>query len=137
MAATPTMVTTATAVAQRTPGLCTENPSGHPSRRRQKKAAPQGERVLLVAQQLFPAHAEEAPSFQGLSRSMPAWTRIRTPMVRLSVAADYWALTKPEVNFLIVIATGAGFYLGCPPSLEAFPLMRLMHTLLGTLRIAS
>ena len=29
-------------------------------------------------------------------------------------AADYWALTKREINFLIAIATSAGFYLGCP-----------------------
>ena len=28
-----------------------------------------------------------------------------------TVQADYWALTKPEVNFLIVITTLAGFYL--------------------------
>ena len=26
--------------------------------------------------------------------------------------ADFWALTKPEVNFLILIATLTGFYLG-------------------------
>ena len=25
--------------------------------------------------------------------------------------SDYWALTKPEVNFLILITTFAGFYL--------------------------
>ena len=30
----------------------------------------------------------------------------------LAAAPDYWALTKPEVNFLIVISTFAGFYLG-------------------------
>jgi hypothetical protein len=24
-----------------------------------------------------------------------------------------WALTKPEVNFLILITTGVGLYLGC------------------------
>ena len=28
--------------------------------------------------------------------------------------SDYWALTKPEVNFLIVIATFTGFCLGSP-----------------------
>jgi len=30
-----------------------------------------------------------------------------------AAVADYWALTKPEINFLIVIATFTGFYLGC------------------------
>ncbi len=34
--------------------------------------------------------------------------------------SDYWALTKPEVNFLILITTGVGFYLGC--GTEARPL---------------
>jgi protoheme IX farnesyltransferase len=53
-----------------------------------------------------------------------------------SSAPDFWTLTKPEVNFLIVIATFTGFYLGCP-SLDAFPLARLFHTLLGTLLVAS
>jgi len=31
--------------------------------------------------------------------------------VRLfATISDYWALTKPEVNFLILITTFAGFY---------------------------
>lgn len=30
-----------------------------------------------------------------------------------STLSDYWALTKPEVNFLILITTGVGFYLAC------------------------
>src|SRR5579862_5493252 len=52
-------------------------------------------------------------------------------------APDFWTLTKPEVNFLIVIATFAGFYLGCPTNLDSFPLARLFHTLCGTLLVAS
>ncbi len=52
-------------------------------------------------------------------------------------AADYWALTKPEINFLIAIATFAGFYLGCPTQLHVFPFMLLVHTLLGTLLVSS
>jgi len=54
-----------------------------------------------------------------------------------SVAADYWALTKPEINFLIAIATFTGFYLGCPAQLHGFPFMLLIHTLVGTLLVAS
>jgi protoheme IX farnesyltransferase len=54
-----------------------------------------------------------------------------------AAAADYWALTKPEINFLIAIATFTGFYLGCPAQLQFFPFMRLIHTMLGTLLIAS
>jgi protoheme IX farnesyltransferase len=51
--------------------------------------------------------------------------------------SDYWALTKPEVNFLIVIATFTGFYLANPGQLGHFPLQLLVHTLLGTLLVAS
>jgi heme o synthase len=60
--------------------------------------------------------------------------------------AGYWALTKPEINFLIGIATFAGFYLGCQelgrpelgwPVPHAFPFLLLIHTLLGTLLVAS
>jgi heme o synthase len=51
--------------------------------------------------------------------------------------ADYWALTKPEVNFLIVITTFAGFWLASPNPSHHFPFMLLFHTLLGTLLVAS
>ena len=55
-----------------------------------------------------------------------------------SAAADYWALTKPEINFLIAIATFTGFYLGCPTQQpHGFPLLLLIHTLLGTLLVSS
>src|SRR5258707_2537018 len=52
-------------------------------------------------------------------------------------APDFWTLTKPEVNFLIVIATFTGFYLGCPGNLNPFPFARLFHTLFATLLVAS
>jgi protoheme IX farnesyltransferase len=56
-----------------------------------------------------------------------------------SAIPDFWALTKPEVNFLIVIATFAGFYLGYryPGDLHNFPLGRLLNVLFGTLLVAS
>src|ERR1700733_13803668 len=50
---------------------------------------------------------------------------------------DFLALTKPEVNFLIVIATFTGFYLGYPGDLHNFPLERMLNTLCGTLLVAS
>jgi len=50
---------------------------------------------------------------------------------------DYWALTKPEVNFLILITTGVGFYLGCGSEARPFSLISLINTLLGTLFVAS
>src|SRR6202521_2280968 len=61
----------------------------------------------------------------------------REHLVRSKVLADYWALTKPEVNFLIVITTFAGFCLARPVMSYDFPLMLLMHTLAGTLLVAS
>jgi heme o synthase len=51
--------------------------------------------------------------------------------------ADYWALTKPEINFLIALATFAGFYLAYPGGHRAFPVWLMTHTLLGTLLVAS
>jgi heme O synthase-like polyprenyltransferase len=50
--------------------------------------------------------------------------------------SDYWALTKPEVNLLIVITTFAGFCLGRPTPSHPFPFLLLIHTLLGTLMVA-
>src|SRR5271156_2043655 len=54
-----------------------------------------------------------------------------------TAVADYWALTKPEINFLIAIATFTGFYLGCAGRSGEFPFVLLIHTLLGTLLVAS
>lgn len=56
---------------------------------------------------------------------------------RHAAAADYWALTKPEINFLIAIATFTGFYLGWRTEVHGFPLVLLIHTLLGTLLVSS
>jgi protoheme IX farnesyltransferase len=54
-----------------------------------------------------------------------------------SLLADYWAMTKPEVNFLIGITTAAGFHLASPTALSRSAWMPLPHTLLGTLLVAS
>ena len=59
------------------------------------------------------------------------------PARSAATAADYWALTKPEINFLIAIVTFAGFYLGLPAQLHGFPFLLLMHTVLGTLLVSS
>jgi len=47
---------------------------------------------------------------------------------------DYYTLTKPEVNLLILMTTSAGYYLG---GHGAFKAMGLLHTLIGTLLVAS
>src|SRR6266481_6035885 len=51
--------------------------------------------------------------------------------------SDYWALTKPEVNFLIMITTGIGFYLGCGSEARPLSFLALFNALLGTLLVAS
>jgi protoheme IX farnesyltransferase len=54
-----------------------------------------------------------------------------------ALLSDYWALTKPEVNFLILITTFVGFYLGCAAVGRQFSFVALFNTLLGTLLVAS
>src|SRR5258707_3923412 len=54
-----------------------------------------------------------------------------------STLSDYWALTKPEVNFLILITTGVGFYLGCGSQARPMNFLGLFNALLGTLLVAS
>lgn len=56
-------------------------------------------------------------------------------MMRIGAKArDYYVLTKPEVNLLILITTSAGYYLGVP---SAFHALGMAHTLIGTLLVAS
>ena len=43
---------------------------------------------------------------------------------------DYYILTKPEVNLLILMTTSAGYYLGLRGPFHA---LGLIHTLVGTL----
>jgi protoheme IX farnesyltransferase len=53
-----------------------------------------------------------------------------------TLLSDYWALTKPEVNFLILITTFVGFYLASAAD-GRFSFAGLFNTLLGTLLVAS
>jgi protoheme IX farnesyltransferase len=52
----------------------------------------------------------------------------------LSKARDYYVLTKPEVNLLILITTSAGFYLAGQGGLHV---AAMLNTLVGTLLVAS
>ena len=58
-------------------------------------------------------------------RRQPSW------LVHL---ADYWTLTKPEVNFLVLVSALVGFYLAAPGAINGW---LLFHTLMGTLLVAS
>ncbi len=61
--------------------------------------------------------------------------RLRSGALR--VIGDYWALTKPEVNFLILITTFAGFYLASTPGPDGILIFPIIRTVLGTLLVAS
>jgi len=69
--------------------------------------------------------------------------RFDAHVVRFAPAAtstrlsDYWALTKPEINFLIVITTFAGFYLGWAGAWNRSAFLLATHAVLGTLLVAS
>lgn len=58
-------------------------------------------------------------------------------MPRWSHLADYWALTKPEVNLLIGITAFAGFWLGRSSQGGDVGWAQLVHAVAGTLLIAS
>src|SRR5271155_780271 len=57
-----------------------------------------------------------------------------SPQALTSKLRDYYTLTKPEVNLLILMTTSAGYYLG---SQGGFKIAGLINTLIGTLLVAS
>src|SRR5215470_7034179 len=63
-------------------------------------------------------------------------TAARRSSSALGVLADYWSLTKPEINLLIAITTAAAFSIGSRASLR-FSGWLLLHTLVGTVLVAS
>ena len=67
----------------------------------------------------------------GACEAQESWTA-----TFFSTLSDYWALTKPEVNFLILITTFAGFYLASTNGPASFHSLLALHTLLGTLLVA-
>ena len=50
---------------------------------------------------------------------------------------DYLELTKPEINFLIAITAATGFWIGSPAAPPHFLWMPFIHTLVGTVFVAS
>ena len=61
----------------------------------------------------------------------------RRPFPGAAALADYWAMSKPEVNFLIAIVTGTAFTMACRAASPRFPWATLLHTLAGTMLVAS
>ena len=73
------------------------------------------------------------PILAVLDSSAAQGSRIARP----NVLVDYWKLTKPEINFLIAITAASGFWLASPEALTHFRWMLFLHTLLGTVVVAS
>jgi protoheme IX farnesyltransferase len=73
------------------------------------------------------------PILAALDMEVPRPRRLARP----SVLLDYWALTKPEINFLIAVTTAAGFWMASPGYLSHFPWASLFHTLFGTMLVSS
>jgi heme o synthase len=67
--------------------------------------------------------------------SMAAQLHLRKRSI-LRVVADYWTLTKPHVNLLIVISVRAGFFLAKRTPWASFPFALLISTLFGSLLVA-
>src|SRR5271155_256929 len=76
-------------------------------------------------------------SGQSIATELSSSGRQKHRLVGSTLLSDYWALTKPEVNFLILITTGVGFYLGCGNEGRTMSFLALFNTLLGTLLVAS
>src|SRR6202047_1976557 len=57
-----------------------------------------------------------------------------SPKTLKSKVRDYYTLTKPEVNLLILMTTSAGYYLASRGPLR---IAGLVNTLVGTLLVAS
>lgn len=72
------------------------------------------------------------PTFPAIAMAKQLQTRER-PTSKLLAAC--WASTKPDINFLVAITVLAGFCAARPATLESFPYLLLLHTLLGTLLV--
>jgi heme o synthase len=81
--------------------------------------------------------ASESIPIISASSGTPADAQPTFAVRTYAMVSDYWTLTKPEVNSLIAVATFTGFYLGHAPEPQGFPFLLLIHTLLGSLLVAS
>src|SRR5258707_9610422 len=57
-----------------------------------------------------------------------------TTLAQPSKLSAYVALTKPDVSFLVLMTTGAGYYMGARGPVEW---LKLVHTVFGTMLIAA
>ncbi len=74
------------------------------------------------------------PAKTGNGATRNVMTNSMFPQMLTSKLRDYYILTKPEVNLLILMTTSAGYYLGNHGPLK---IGGLVSTLVGTLLVAS
>jgi protoheme IX farnesyltransferase len=74
------------------------------------------------------------PAKTGNGATRNVMTNSTFPQILTSKLRDYYTLTKPEVNLLILMTTSAGYYLASRGPLR---IAGLLNTLLGTLLVAS
>src|SRR5258705_551824 len=58
------------------------------------------------------------------------------PSAGSTLVSDYWAMTKPEISFMVAVTTAAGFYMGSSATPSHVPWAALVRTLVGTLLVA-
>src|SRR6266700_6099582 len=80
-------------------------------------------------------HDDRDPGLEGSAQVLGKALAFATRLY--STISDCWTLTKPEVNFLITLATFTGFYLGHAHQPGHFPFSLLACTLVGALLVAS
>ena len=74
---------------------------------------------------------------EGMSSMLPVAIVPRVGIGRSTVLSDYWAMTKPEINTLIALTTASSFALAAAAGNTSFPWTRLLHTVAGTVLVAS
>lgn len=74
------------------------------------------------------------PARTGKMATTHVMGNLISSQVLKSKLRDYFTLTKPEVNLLILMTTSAGYYLA---SRGPFHVLGLLNTLIGTLLVAS
>src|SRR3990170_1757183 len=80
---------------------------------------------------ISPSHADPAPAADANVGSHFAATA--TGAKTYSRFGDYVTLTKPRLNFLVLLTVAAAYSLGAPPDAT---LINLVHPLLGTFLVA-
>jgi heme o synthase len=67
----------------------------------------------------------------------PALLAERRLVAGTAPLSDYWTVTKPDVNFLIAFTTATAFWIGASRSFSEFPWSAFLHTVVGTILVAS